>query len=368
MQWQILQDTLVISERQAQVILDRLSTAVLTCDLNLNVMQMNPAGELMFGTSAKQAHLKPLIALMPGQTETFTWPAQKALESNQSVTVHDATLKLPGDRCIKVDYTVTPIVDNDDNRLLIEFFQVDGFLEIARDQYRMDQYAANRDVLRGLAHEVKNPLGGLRGAAQLLERELSDRNVKQYTRIIIHEADRLSNLVDRMMGSYSAIEQTAVNIHEVLEHVRKLLLVEIQEGITIERDYDPSLPQLYGDRDQLIQAVLNIVRNSVDAIKKSGTIKFCTRVERSAYIGQQWHRSVIRVDIEDNGPGIPEHMHERIFYPMVTGRAEGSGLGLSIAQDIVRKHRGSIQLNSEPGHTRFSLLLPFNNRGAANES
>ncbi|MDJ0955296.1 MAG: nitrogen regulation protein NR(II) [Arenicellales bacterium] len=358
----------MISERQAHMILDRLNTAILTCDPDLNVTQMNPAGELMFGTSSKQAHLKPLSALVPGQTQTFTWPAQKALESNQPVTVHDVTLKLPGDRCIKVDYTVTPIEENDDSRLLIELLQVDGFLEIARDQYRMDQYSANRDVLRGLAHEVKNPLGGLRGAAQLLERELSDRDVKQYTRIIIHEADRLSNLVDRMMGSYGSADPTAVNIHEILEHVRKLILVEIQEGITIERDYDPSLPQLHGDKDQLIQAVLNIVRNSVDAINKKGTIKFRTRVERSVYVGQQWYRCVIRVDIEDNGPGIPEHMHERIFYPMVTGRPEGSGLGLSIAQNIIRNHQGSIQLHSEPGYTRFSLLLPFNTRGKANES
>ena len=252
--------------------------------------------------------------------------------------------------------------------MLIELLQVDGFLEIARDQYRMDQYSANRDVLRGLAHEVKNPLGGLRGAAQLLERELSDRDVKQYTRIIIHEADRLSNLVDRMMGSYGSADPTAVNIHEILEHVRKLILVEIQEGISIERDYDPSLPQLQGDKDQLIQAVLNIVRNSVDAINKKGTIKFRTRVERSVYVGQQWYRCVIKVDIEDNGPGIPEHMHERIFYPMVTGRPEGSGLGLSIAQNIIRNHQGSIQLHSEPGYTRFSLLLPFTTRGKANES
>ena len=155
----------MISEQQAQIILDRLNTAILTCDLNLNVTQMNPAGELMFGTSAKRAHLKPLTALVPGQAQTFTWPAQKAIESNQPVTVHDVTLKLTGNRCIKVDYTVTPIEENNDSRLLIELLQVDGFLEIARDQHRMDQYAANRDVLRGLAHEVKNPLGGLRGSA-----------------------------------------------------------------------------------------------------------------------------------------------------------------------------------------------------------
>lgn len=360
--------TEVISERQAQVILDRLNTAILTCDRDLNVTAMNPAGELMFGTSVKQARNRPLVALVPREANPLTLPAKKALASKQPITVHDLTLRLAGDRCIKVDYTATPLNESHDNKLLIELLQVDGFFEIARDQHRQDQYAANRDVLRGLAHEVKNPLGGLRGAAQLLERELSDRDIKQYTRIIIHEADRLSNLVDRMMGSYGSIKPTAVNVHEVLEHVRKLILVEIQEGITIERDYDPSLPQLNGDKDQLIQAMLNIVRNSVDALEKSGTIKFRTRAERSVYVGQQWYRCVIKVDIEDNGPGIPEDMHERIFYPMVTGRAEGLGLGLSIAQDIINKHQGSIQLHSEPGYTRFSILLPFHIRETSNES
>lgn len=355
------------SERRAQVILDRLNTAILTCDPNLNVTAMNPAGELMFGVSANQIQRRPLATLVPTEPDTLAAPALKALSSNQQVTAHDVTLKLAGERAIKVDCTVTPLGDGGQDHLLIELLQVDGFLDIARDQLRTDQFAASRDVLRGLAHEVKNPLGGLRGAAQLLERELSDRDVKQYTRIIIHEADRLRDLVDRMMGVTQPIRRDIANIHEILEHVRKLILVEFQQGVTIERDYDPSLPSLIGDTDQLIQAVLNIVRNAVDALDESGVIRFRTRIERSVYLGQQWHRCVIRVDIEDSGPGIPEHMHERIFYPMVTGRAQGSGLGLPIAQDIIDRHRGSIQLHSEPGHTRFSILLPFHTQEFSNE-
>jgi two-component system nitrogen regulation sensor histidine kinase GlnL len=244
--------------------------------------------------------------------------------------------------------------------VLIELYRVDALLNLARDRNREDQYDASRDVVRGLAHEIKNPLGGLRGAAQLLERELTDRSSRQYTRIIIHEADRLRNLVDRMMGSYNPIKHSAVNVHEILQHVRKLILVEVQGTLSIRQDYDPSLPELRGDRDQLIQAVLNITRNAVDATENNGEITFRTRIERSAYTKLQGQRCVIKVDIEDNGPGIPEHMHERIFYPMVSGRAEGSGLGLSIAQDIANKHQGSIQLQSEPGCTCFSLLLPFN--------
>lgn len=354
------------TERQAQVILDRLNTAVLICDPELNITAMNPAGELMFGVSAKQVHHSPLAALVPVDPATLAMPALKAMSSNQPVTAHDVALQLTRDHSIKVDYTVTPLNEEGQGQLLIELLQVDGFLDIARDQLRMDQFAANRDVLRGLAHEVKNPLGGLRGAAQLLERELSDRDIKQYTRIIIHEADRLRDLVDRMMGSTSPLKQNPTNIHEILEHVRKLILVEFQQGISIERDYDPSLPLLHGDKDQLTQAALNIVRNAVDALEESGIIKLRTRIQRSVYVGQQWHRYAIRVDIEDNGPGIPEHMQERIFYPMVTGRAQGSGLGLPIAQDIVNRHQGSIQLHSDPGCTRFTVLLPLQIQESSN--
>jgi two-component system nitrogen regulation sensor histidine kinase GlnL len=290
----------------------------------------------------------------------------KARSTRQSVTAHDLCLYLSPDRSVTVDCTATPLSATQVEQILIELIQVDGFLDMAKNRHREDQYDANRDVLRGLAHEIKNPLGGLRGAAQLLERELSDRGNKEYTRIIIHEADRLRNLVDRMMGSYHPIKHEAVNIHDVLTHVRKLILAEIQEGLTITQDYDPSLPELRGDRDQLIQAVLNITRNSVEAMQDDGEIIFRTRVQRSVYTGQQWHRCVLKVEIEDNGPGIPEHMQEKVFYPMVSGRADGSGLGLSIAQDIVSRHQGSIQLKSEPGHTRFVLLLPFDSKEMQN--
>jgi two-component system nitrogen regulation sensor histidine kinase GlnL len=245
--------------------------------------------------------------------------------------------------------------------LLVELMQVDRLMRLARDENMLERQAANRAVMRGLAHEIKNPLGGLRGAAQLLERELPDPALKEYTRIIIHEADRLRNLVDRMMGPHKPLNKRPVNIHEILEHVRKLVLVEVPAGLTLEREYDPSLPDLLGEPEQLIQAVLNIVRNSAEAIQHKGVIRLRTAIERNFTIGQKRHRLVLRADIVDNGPGIPEEIREHIFYPMVTAKPGGTGLGLSIAQDIVTKHGGLIECDSRLGQTVFSIFLPLEN-------
>jgi two-component system nitrogen regulation sensor histidine kinase GlnL len=345
---------------QARTVLDALNTAVLTCDAGLDVTALNPAAEMLFGVSANQVIGKPFAGLILDGADRVVAPLYKALISGRSVTAHDFRLDISPGKTATVDITVTPIpMARGDDRLIVELMQVDHFKRLAYEESRVDRHAANRAVLRGLAHEIKNPLGGLRGAAQLLDRELPDRTHREYTRVIIHEADRLRNLVDRMMGSYRPIQSTQVNIHQVLEHVRKLLLVEVREGVSIEVDYDPSLPDLLGDSEQLIQAVLNIARNSVEALQRRGEIVLRTRVGRSVYIGKKWHRKVIRVDIADNGPGIPEDMQERIFYPMVTGRPDGSGLGLSIAQDIIVKHGGLIKLHSRPGHTVFSIFLPL---------
>ncbi|MFL6653161.1 MAG: nitrogen regulation protein NR(II), partial [Sulfurifustis sp.] len=200
-----------------------------------------------------------------------------------------------------------------------------------------------------------------RGAAQLLERELIPKGLKEYTRIIIHEADRLRNLVDRMIGPHQPLARQPVNIHSVLEHVRLLLLAEVPGGLSIERDYDPSMPEFVGDTEQMIQAVLNIVRNAVQALDGRGRIVLRTRIERSFTIGPKRHRLVLRAEIEDNGPGIPADLLDHIFYPMVTGRTGGSGLGLSIAQDIVTKHGGLIECESRPGRTVFILYVPLEN-------
>jgi two-component system nitrogen regulation sensor histidine kinase GlnL len=214
-------------------------------------------------------------------------------------------------------------------------------------------------MLRGLAHEIKNPLGGLRGAAQLLARELPTKELKEYTGVIISEADRLQKLVNRILGPNKMPKKEPVSIHEVLEHVRSLLLAEAPEGIRIQRDYDPSIPDINADRDQLIQALLNIMRNAVEAMHGDGDIKLRTRVIRKFTIGQKQQNLVAQIQVIDNGPGIPQEILEQIFFPMVTSRAEGTGLGLAIAQSLIQQHNGIIECKSKPGRTEFSIYIPI---------
>jgi len=352
-------DNTGMSNGPSQRILDNLTTAVLTFDGALRLTSINPAGEMLFEVSSKKVVGQPLASLLP-HSQRLVKTLKQTLESRHPFTARGVRLALPGARAITVDCTVTPLPDGArGDSLLVELTQIDRLLRLARDESMLDRQAANRAVMRGLAHEVKNPLGGLRGAAQLLEQELTDKELKEYTRIIIHEADRLRNLVDRMIGSHQLPKRNPVNVHEVLEHVRKLILVEVPVGLSIERNYDPSLPELLADREQLIQAVLNIVRNSVQAMDSQGTIRMRTRIERQLTIGNRRHRLTLRIEIEDNGPGIPEELQEHIFYPMVTGRADGTGLGLSIAQDIINRHGGLIEFSSRPRHTLFTIYLPL---------
>jgi two-component system nitrogen regulation sensor histidine kinase GlnL len=344
-----------------QRILDNLTSAVLTFDAGLRLTSINPAGEMLFEVSAKKILGQRLSDLLPHSLRLVR-TLEQTLKSHHPFTAHGVRLLLPGRRTITVDCTVTAVMDGvAGDELLVELTQVDRLLRLARDENMLDRHAANRAVMRGLTHEIKNPLGGLRGAAQLLERELSDKSLKEYTRIIIHEADRLRNLVDRIIGPHQPLKKQKTNIHEILEHVRRLMLVEVPVGLTIERHYDPSLPELEGDPEQLIQAVLNIVRNSVEAMEHSGVIQLRTSVERGFTVGPRRHRLVLRVEIEDNGPGIPPELQEHIFYPMVTGKANGTGLGLSIAQDIVAKHGGLIECASRPKQTVFTIYLPLEN-------
>src|SRR5690606_6049167 len=229
-----------------------------------------------------------------------------------------------------------------------------------------------RALVRGLAHEIKNPLGGLRGAAQLLARELPDSGLKDYTNIIIQEADRLRNLVDRMLGPHKVPDRKPLNVHEVIERVRQLLDVETHGQIEFVRDYDPSLPDLRGDKEQLIQAVLNVGRNAVEAINRASPpikqprILLRTRALRQFTIGTNRHRLVVRMEIIDNGPGVPPKLLETIFLPMVSGRPDGTGLGLSIAQSIINHHNGLIECTSQPGNTNFSIYTPVGQTGWTN--
>ena len=243
----------------------------------------------------------------------------------------------------------------------MELLPLDRHLRISRDEMHSAQHQASRAMIRGLAHEIKNPLGGIRGAAQLLEREFPDSEHREYTQVIIREADRLQNLVNRMLGPNRLPQKAALNIHEVLEHVRQLVQAEGQANASILRDYDPSIPELFADREQLIQAVLNLVRNAMQALmgEEDGTVLLRTRAKRQSTISGQRHKLVVQIDIEDSGPGISPEMIERIFYPMVTTRPEGTGLGLPIAQVLIHSHGGMIECSSRPGQTIFSIFLPF---------
>ncbi|MFO7603483.1 MAG: nitrogen regulation protein NR(II) [Gammaproteobacteria bacterium] len=344
-----------------QRILDNLNSVVLCFGADLRLRYINPAGEMMFAVSARHLLGLEIDELMQSEVP-LRQDLEESLGSSHPLTRHELSLTLLRDREICVDMTISALAgQNNEPELLLELTSLDRLLRITRDENLYSQQTATKELLRGLAHEVKNPLGGLRGAAQLLERELDSFELKEYTRVIIDEADRLQNLVDRLLGPNSVPKKREINIHEVLERVRSLVLVEIPQGLKVRRDYDTSLPELQADPDMLIQAILNIVRNASQAMHQKGEITLRTRIERNHTIGHQRYRLVLKVDIIDNGPGIDEAIKEKIFFPMITSRAEGSGLGLSIAQSLIQQHSGIIECQSQPGETCFSILLPILN-------
>ncbi len=249
--------------------------------------------------------------------------------------------------------------------VLIECWPLEAQARQDREERLREQALANKELIRNLAHEIKNPLGGIRGAAQLLEMELPSRDLEEYTQVIIHEADRLQSLVDRLLAPHRHPQQVGdVNIHEVCERVRSLVLVEFPRGLEIRRDYDISIPEFRGDREQLIQALLNIVQNAAQALAEriaagDAEITLRTRVARQVTFGRQRYRLALDLHVIDNGPGVPEAIKERIFYPLVTGRDGGSGLGLTLAQTFVQRHHGLIECDSVPGRTDFRILIPL---------
>ncbi len=351
--------TAVVRTDYPRRVTDNLTTGVVVLDRHLRTVYMNPAAEMLFALSFRQAlgaHFRDLAI----GADNLEAGMRRCLDSGHPYTERELTLTLPGEHVITVDSSVTPVVEHEQIlELLVELRQVDRQLRISREENLIAQHTTTQVLVRNLAHEIKNPLGGLRGAAQLLERELPDERLKEYTRIIIHEADRLRGLVDRMLGPMHPPARQAVNLHEVLERVRTLVVAEGLGSTEIVRDYDPSIPPLQGDFDQLVQAVLNIVRNASQALAGTGTITLRTRVTRQCTIGSRRYKLVARLDIVDDGPGIPPAIKERIFYPMITGRPDGTGLGLSIAQGLVSQHGGLIECNSVPGDTTFTLLLPL---------
>ena len=347
---------------ERSTLLDNQATAVVCLDAGLRVVHLNPAAEQLFAVSARHCGQAPLERLLP-QLRTQLARLRRALDDGAAYTERELRLDTPGGVPHTVDCTATPFESGSGQpHLLLEFFSLDRHLRISREDQMRHQNSANREMLRGLAHEIKNPLGGLRGAAQLLARQLADAGMREYTNVIIREADRLQNLVDGMLGPRHPPDKSWINIHEAIEHVRQLSVVEHSTRLTIVRDYDPSIPPLPADREQLIQVMFNLVGNAVQALDggaDDGEITLRTRTQRLFTIGGVQHRLVVRVDVIDNGPGIPEQLLPNIFHPMVTSRAEGTGMGLPIAQYLVHLHGGLIECDSRPGHTCFSVYLPL---------
>jgi two-component system nitrogen regulation sensor histidine kinase GlnL len=349
-----------------QDILDYLSTGVISLDSDLRVVALNAAAEMLLETS-KARCIGVDAAQLLARPDEWLGSLRQVLDTNSPLARRGVPLTLTTGQEIHVDLMITPMTSGPDGTaLLVEMQAVDRLLRISREEALIHAQETTRAVIRGLAHEIKNPLGGVRGAAQLLARELPDENLTEYTRVIIREADRLRDLVDRLLGPNQKLDLQRLNIHEILEHVRNLISAETANRANFSRDYDPSLPEFPADRAQLIQAILNIVRNALQAADEPEqcAITLRTRSQRQFTIGSRRHRLVCRIDIIDNGPGIPEDMQHSIFAPMVTGRADGTGLGLSIAQAIVNRHGGLLECDSQPGKTRFTIYLPMEENDA----
>jgi len=347
-------------------ILDSLTTAVIVLGDSLAITYLNPAAESLFETSMTRSQGQPLNDVLIDSEDALK-TLHAAAGNGQSYTRREAEFALPSGSRLTVDYSVTPL-SLDPAELVIEIQPRDRLLRISREEDILSQQETTRILVRGMAHEIKNPLGGIRGAAQLLDRELNSEDQREYTRVIIDEADRLRSLVDRMLGPNKALKKAPTNIHEVLERVRTLVEAESKNRVQLTRNYDPSIPEFSGDKEQLIQAFLNIARNAMEAAFENNsnnpaghtpTIMFRTRALRQFTIGQRRYRLVCRIDIIDNGPGIPAELLQNIFYPMISGRASGTGLGLSITQSIIGQHQGLVECESEPGSTDFIIFLPL---------
>jgi two-component system nitrogen regulation sensor histidine kinase GlnL len=353
--------------------LELLSTATVLVDSQLAIRHINAAGENLFSVSRRTLIGMPLSRLL-GDPAGLSTSLDSALKNNWSYTCHNLNVG-NGERALAVDCTVTPIDpgSNDQVRLLLEIRPIDQQLKAAREEQLAQQQQVSRELVRNLAHEIKNPLGGIRGSAQLLERELDSPALREYTQVIIKETDRLQELMKRLLSSHRMMQPGLISIHEILERVRSLIHAEFSD-VRVRRDYDTSLPEITGDREQLIQAILNIARNAAQAIlgqepgAAPGEIIFRTRTARQVTLAKRHYRLALELQVLDNGPGIPHSIRDRIFYPLVSGRENGSGLGLSLAQSFIQQHGGTIEVQSRPGRTCFTLNLPASATSASKDT
>jgi two-component system nitrogen regulation sensor histidine kinase GlnL len=343
--------------------LELLSTAVLVIDSEGRVRWVNQSAEAMLGLSRRivQGQLARGLVVEPSVIDRLL---EEAAVGAFSMRRQVLLLRRPLRQPLQVQAIATALY-LDETPLLLELSQIEQQLKANREERQLDLSEASRRLMRNLAHEIKNPLGGIRGAAQLLETELRTREEREYTGVIISEADRLQALVDRVLATHRAPRVVAdVNIHEVCERVRAVIMAEYPTGLMIDRDYDASVPEFRGDREQLIQALLNVVRNAAQALQvKIGTgdasVQLRTRVAQSITMIRRPCRLALDLRVIDNGPGIPEELKERVFDPLVSGREGGSGLGLSLAQELIHQNGGTIDFESVPGRTDFRILLPL---------
>ena len=347
-------------------ILDHLNEAILLFNNELTLTYINSAGEMLFADSAKHLTGHSAKSLFKSSNSALLHNLQQCLKMHEPLVDRELLLDQTG-QSITLNFSATPMIENGQlSSILVELQQVDRHLRITKEEQLLAQQNTSRMLARGLAHEIKNPLGGLRGAAQLLDLELEDPELKEYTQIIIAESDRLQDLMDKMLGPNKPAHKCRLNIHQTLERVKQLVSAETSDDIKLTADYDPSIPEIFADQNLLIQAFLNIVRNAVQAFQDGGEIIIKTRIQRRMTIGRKRYKLSIKIDVTDNGPGIKPELMGQIFYPMITGRAEGTGLGLSIAQSLINQHDGLIECESEPGRTVFSIYLPLENNGHAN--
>ena len=342
---------------------DLLATPVAVMQGQGRVRFVNAALEDALGLSRRTLHdaylpdyfvdPQPLIMALSGaQSNEF---AALRYEAQLRRLHHDEPLPV---------HVIVALTDLPDE-VIVELLPVEQQTRQEREERLLDQAQANKELIRNLAHEIKNPLGGIRGSAQLLEMELDDKELTEYTQVIIHEADRLQTLVDRLLAPHRRPHVVGdVNIHEVCERVRALILAEFPRGLKVVRDYDISIPEFRGDREQLIQAVLNIAHNAAQALQErvaqgDAQITLKTRILRQVTFGKQRYRLALELHVMDNGPGVPDSIKDRIFFPLISGREGGSGLGLTLAQTFVQQHHGLIECESEPGRTDFKILIPL---------
>jgi len=338
--------------------LDLLARPVVVLDAAGNTIFLNQSAEQLFEVSARIVAGQPFARLfVDGHAIEQLLDEARARRFDETRT--DLRLARYGREPLHLLTSVT-VLEGGPGELLLEFAELDKRWRVDREEHLLDSAQANRELVRNLAHEIKNPLGGIRGAAQLLETELASPALREYTQVIVKEADRLQSLVDRLLAPHRQPRMVGdVNIHEVCERVRMVVLAEYPHGLTFRRDYDASLPEFRGDREQLIQALLNLVRNAAQSMKGQGEIVLRTRIARQVTIARQRWKLALDLHVIDNGPGVPEEIKDRIFFPLVSGRDGGSGLGLTLAQTFVHQHGGLIECESEPGRTDFRMLVPL---------